>query len=280
MLKVASVQMDIQIGQPETNLECILDKMSVAAGQGAQLIVFPESTLAGYCFGSLDEGLEFAQTLDGPELSRISDRAKELGVHCVAGFLERDGERLFNTAVCVGPDGIVGTYRKIHLPFLGIDRFTTPGDRLEVFTTPGFRLGMNICYDCSFPESMRVLMLGEADIVALPTNWPPTSGRTADVIPAARALENHIYVIVANRVGEERGFQFIGKSRICDPRGATLAVADHNREEILYADVDVLLARKKHLVNIPGVHEVHRVDDRQPGVYGPLTAGQPASRRT
>ncbi len=276
MLKVASVQMDIRIAEPAVNLVRIVERLKIAAGQGARLVVFPESALAGYCYGSLAEAMEFAQVFDGPELSQMAVRCRELSVFCVVGFLERDGERLFNTVACFGPGGLVGKYRKIHLPFLGIDRFTTPGDRLDVFSTADFELGMNICYDCSFPESMRVLMLGGADIIVLPTNWPPTSGRTADVIPAARALENSVYVVVANRIGEERGFRFIGKSRICDPRGATLAVADHDREEIIYAEIDVDLARKKHLVNIPGEHEVHRVNDRQPHTYGPLTAAKPS----
>jgi predicted amidohydrolase len=130
---------------------------------------------------------------------------------------------------------------------------------------------MNICYDCSFPEAARVLMLRGADLLVLPTNWPPTSGLTADVIPNARALENNMYVMTVNRVGEERGFTFIGKSKICNPGGGTLAFANHANEETLYAEVDPAWARRKHLVNIPGKHEVHRVNDRQPGCYGTLS---------
>ena len=127
---------------------------------------------------------------------------------------------------------------------------------------------MNICYDSSFPEAARILSLQGADLIALPTNWPPTSGLTADVIPDARALENHVYFMSVNRVGTERGFDFVGKSKICDPRGAVLAFADHRDEEILYADIDPEFARKKHLVNIPGEHEVHRFNDRRPDMYG------------
>jgi predicted amidohydrolase len=153
-----------------------------------------------------------------------------------------------------------------------VDRFTSHGAELSVFQVPGLdlRIGMNICYDCSFPEAARVLMLRGADLLVLPTNWPPTSGLTADVIPNARALENNMYVMTVNRVGEERGFTFIGKSKICNPGGGTLAFANHANEETLYAEIDPAWARRKHLVNIPGKHEVHRVNDRQPGCYGTL----------
>lgn len=192
----------------------------------------------------------------------------------VVGYLEREGQKLFNSAVLIGPQGIVGHYRKVHLPWLGIDRFTSAGSGFPVFECGDCRLGINICYDCAFPESMRVLMLAGVDVVALPTNWPPTSGRTADVIPAARALENSVYLVVANRVGTERGFSFVGKSSICSPRGEILAAAAHDREAIIHAEIDVALARRKHLINIPGVHEVHRVKDRRPQFYQPLVLPQ------
>ena len=130
---------------------------------------------------------------------------------------------------------------------------------------------MNICYDSSFPEAARILAVKGADLITLPTNWPPTSGLTADVIPNARALENHVYFMSVNRIGTERGFSFIGKSKICDPRGGNMAFADHANEAILYAEIDPEFARKKHLVSIPGEHEVHRMKDRRPDVYDPLS---------
>ena len=130
---------------------------------------------------------------------------------------------------------------------------------------------MNICYDSSFPESARILAIEGADLIALPTNWPPTSGLTADLIPNARALENHVYFMSVNRVGVERGFEFIGKSKICDPRGANLAFENHAEEAILYAEIDSTFARRKHLVSIPGAHEVHRINDRRPDLYRSLT---------
>jgi predicted amidohydrolase len=202
----------------------------------------------------------------------------------IYGFLEADGVRIYNSAAMVGPNGLVGYYRKLHLPFLGVDRFTTPGNRLDVFELKSssdlptdLRIGLNICYDCSFPESARVLMLKGADLIVLPTNWPPTSGLASDFIPNARALENHVYFISVNRVGTERGFAFIGKSKFCDPSGREIDFANHNQEAIIYGEIDPSRARQKHLVNIPGVHEVHRLKDRRPDMYGELVLREDGS---
>lgn len=270
MLKAAAVQMDIRFGNVAWNIGRICERMQTVAQAGARLVVFPESALAGYCYESLEEALPFSQEHDGPELAELHQESTRLGLLSVVGFLERDGTSLFNSAALVGLAGNPVVYRKIHLPHLGIDRFTAPGSEPVTVDAGDVRIGLTVCYDCSFPELSRVLMLDGADVIAIPTNWPPTSGRTADLIPPARALENNVYVIAANRVGDERGYSFIGKSRICDPRGATLAIADHDREEIIFAEIDPAFAREKHLINIPGRHEVHRVNDRRPDLYGPV----------
>src|SRR5262249_5376315 len=147
-------------------------------------------------------------------------------------------DRLFNACALVGPTGLVASYRKVHLPLLGVDRFATPGDRpFAVHDLGGLRVGMTICYDGSFPEASRVLTLLGADVVLLPTNWPPAARRTVQYLVQARALENHIYYAAVNRVGEERGFRFIGQSRIVDCNGDLLAAGGEG-EEMLYAELD------------------------------------------
>ncbi len=150
--------------------------------------------------------------------------AKKHGKFLVFGMLERNGDKLHNSCVLLGPDGIVGVYRKIHLPFLGIDRFVDRGtEPLRVYDIGLMRVGLHICYDGSFPECVRVLTLLGADLIVLPTNWPPGADTFAELLPNARALENHIYYMAVNRVGEERGFQFIGTSKFCLPP------ADHHQ---------------------------------------------------
>lgn len=271
-MKIAGVQMDIEIANVEANLERMQQRVLETTAAGALLTVFPECTTTGYCLDSLDEVKSLAENLEGPSISRVRQWCRQLSTMVVFGFLEQVDERIYNSVALVGPTGTLGVYRKVHLPFLGLDRFTTPGDRLgDVSETPQVRIGMNICYDISFPESARILTLQGAELIVLPTNWPPTSKLAAEVIPNTRALENHVYFMAINRIGNERGFEFIGKSKICDPHGNNLAFADHAEEAILYADIEPVVARQKHLVSIPGQHEIHRVNDRRPELYGGLT---------
>jgi predicted amidohydrolase len=261
------------LGEPRRNLHAILARLRQAAGGGAQLVVFPECALTGYGFHARDEALPFAEPLDGPAARRVASACHELGVWSVYGFLEAEGPKLFNACALVGPGGPVATYRKVHLPYLGVDKFVDPGDRpFAVHDAGGVKVGMHICYDGSFPETARVLTLLGAELLVLPTNWPTHSECAAEHMIATRALENVVYVMAVNRVGEERGFRFIGRSSIAATTGQTLAFASPDGEEILYADIDPALARQKRLVRVPGAHEIDRIADRRPGFYGSIVA--------
>jgi predicted amidohydrolase len=271
-MRVAGVQMDVELGAVGVNLDRIESRLTEAAGEGAKLVVFPECAATGYCFQSADEARELAEEIPGPITERVAAMCRGLDAHVVFGMIERDGERLFNAAVLVGPGGVLGSYRKIHLPYLGLDMFTTPGDRLfRVDHVADVRIGMLICYDGSFPESARSLSLLGADVVVLPTNWPPGAETTAEYVTNARAVENNVYFMAVNRVGVERGFRFIGHSKIAGPFGNTLAEARGTDEAILYAEIDPHKARRKHLVRVPGKHEIDRMADRRPEMYGLLT---------
>ena len=270
-VRVAAVQMDVTLMEVEQNLDAIEQALEEAAGAGARLVVFPECAVTGYCFESLEEALPLGESIPGPSTDRIGAACARLDVHAVFGLLERVEDRLYNACVLVGPAGLVSSYRKIHLPFLGIDRFVTPGDRpFAVHEAAGLKIGMNICYDGSFPESSRVMALDGADLVVLPTNWPPGAECFAAHVINTRAMENGIYYVATNRIGEERGFSFIGGSRICDPNGRTLDTADHTDPAILYADMDPERARNKRYVRVPDKHEIDRFDDRQPRWYGAI----------
>lgn len=269
--KIAGIQMDCQLGQNARNLDKMFSHMESAAGQGVRLVIFPECALCGYCFDSRDEALPHAEEVPGPAVESLAEACRRLGVFVVMGLLERSGDRLFNAAVLVGPQGLIGSYRKVHLPFLGIDRFNKPGDRpFQVWDIGGLRVGLNICYDGSFPESARVMTLLGADLIALPTNWPPGSECASEHMVATRAMENTIYYAAVNRVGEERGFRFIGGSRICDPSGKTLASEPGEAEAVLVAEIDPSRARQKRLIRVPGKHEVNRIADRRPEFYGKI----------
>ncbi len=269
--KIAAVQMDCAFADKARNLETIRARLREAVGNGVQLVVFPECAIPGYCYESKDEATPYAEPIPGPSTQALADDCAALGVWAIVGLLERAGEHLYNAATLIGPNGIAANYRKIHLPYLGVDRFTTPGTQpFAVHDLGGLRIGMNICYDGSFPESARCLMLLGADLIVLPTNWPTGAISTAKTLIPARALENHVYYAACNRVGIERGFKFIGMSRILGCSGEFLAVSEDDQATILYADIDPDKARNKHLVNIPGKYELHRLRDRRPGMYEPL----------
>ncbi|MBP89788.1 MAG: amidohydrolase [Planctomycetaceae bacterium] len=268
-MRIAAVQMDVCLGDPQENLRVIQQRLEEAAEAGAKLTIFPECALTGYCFDSREEVLPFAESVPGPSCERLAETCKRLDVFAVMGMLEAAGDKLFNACVLVGPEGVVANYRKIHLPFLGIDRFTDPGDQpFAVHDAGGVRIGMNICYDSSFPESARVMALQGADLIALPTNFPPGGECTAEHVINTRAMENNVYYACVNRVGTERGFSFIGMSKICDPSGRALDEAPHTDEAILYADIDVERARTKRIVRVPDKHIIDRFADRRPEMYG------------
>lgn len=268
---VAAVQMDVAFADVALNTERIMDRLSQSVDQGAQLTIFPECALSGYCYESRDEAMQVAQEIDGPATQSIIQVCEEANSYAIFGLLERANDHLYNALALVGPSGLIASYRKVHLPHLGVDNFVDRGDRpFEVHDLGFIRLGMQICYDGSFPEPSRVMSLAGADLLVLPTNWPPGAGFTADYVPNCRALENHVYFVAANRVGDERGFHFVGQSKIVEPNGGNLAFAEHDREEILIADIVPETARQKHLVRVPGKHEIDRFADRRPETYGPI----------
>ena len=268
---IAVAQIEIAFADRKRNLARMTQVLEETAAKGAALTVFPEAALTGYCFDSLDEARPHAESIPGPSTQRMTEVCRKLKTHVAYGLLESDGDRVFNACVLVGPEGVVGSYRKIHLPFLGVDRFTTPGDRpFAVHEAAGMRIGMNICYDGGFPESSRVLTLLGADLVVLPTNWPPGAECMAGCVVNARAMENNIYYAACDRVGDERGFHFIGESKICDPSGRELTAAPHDRETILYAEIDVTQARQKRIIRRANLHEIDRIRDRRPEFYGEI----------
>jgi predicted amidohydrolase len=271
LIRVAGVQMDVRLGDVAYNRTAMVHYLRETTATGAGLTVFPECALTGYGFASKDDAMPFAEPIPGPSTRLLADDCAWLKSYAIFGMLERDGDRLFNTAVLVGPEGVVGSYRKVHLPYLGVDRFTTPGDRpFAVHEVKGVRVGMLICYDGSFPEATRVLALLGADILVLPTNWPTHSECAAEHMMACRAMENTIYTMAVNRVGDESGFRFIGRSSIHAPNGEPIAFAAPDGEQVLYADIDPERSRRKHLVRVPGLHEINRVADRRPAFYGEI----------
>ncbi len=276
--KVACVQIDCELGNVAANRQKIIERLRVAADAGAQLAIFPEAAISGYCFDSFAEAAQFAEPIDGESARALTAACKETGAHAVVGFIERDGDDCYNAAMLVGPDGVVGSYRKVHLPYLGMDRFLTPGNRpFEVFTLPFGKVGILICYDSSFPEATRALKLLGAELIILPTNWPTGAWRNPEFVMNARALENHINYAATNRVGTERGWQFIGRSLVVDYEGDTVVEATRQQEEMLMCEIDFAGANQNRLVNVAGSYEIDRLADRRPEFYRLIVDADPAS---
>jgi 5-aminopentanamidase len=277
-MRIAAVQMDVKICEKERNLGNILQNLEIAARAGARIVVFPECSLSGYCFSSAEEAWPEAETVPGPSTERIAAAAGDLGCTCVVGLLERDGEQIYNAAAVITSNGILGTHRKVHLLCLGIDRFDALGDKpFPVFETPQGKVGVNICFDCSFPESGRVLKLKGAQLLTIPTNWPAGSDAWAHTCKV-RATENHMVVVAADRVGEERGFRFIGHSQIIDYEGRVLAEAGETEETIISAEVDLAMADRNRVVRVPGEYEFDRMAARRPEMYRAITEPRTNSR--
>ncbi|MEP6812686.1 MAG: carbon-nitrogen hydrolase family protein [Actinomycetota bacterium] len=273
-MRVGLAQTDPQLGDVAGNLRRCLELLDGAAVSGCALVVFPECALSGYMFADAAEAARAAIEVPGFETAALASTCARLQLHCVIGVLERAGETLLNTALLLGPGGIVGAYRKSHIACIGADCFTTPGaENYEVFETPVGRIGLQICYDWRFPEITRVLALGGAEIVAHPTNSPVASRELADYVPRTRAVENAVYFLTANRVGVERGTTFFGSSQVVDPFGTVIALADDTGESLILAEVELELAREKTKEPGEGEYAVRLFADRRPELYGPLAEG-------
>lgn len=265
--KIAVAQIDPRIGDIEHNRERIAHFLGEAARSGAKLVVFPECALSGYVYGSAEEAMPYTETVPGETTAMICELCHKYDLFAVVGLLERDESTIYNSAFVAGPYGLVANYRKCHLPILGIDRFAAKGDVLPVIDLPFARMGLLICYDLRFPEASRSLALRGIDILIIPTNWPEGAESSPEFLTRARSWENRIFVAACNRVGEERGTRFIGRSQIIGADSSFLAVADGESEMVIYAEIDPALARNKRVVIKPGEFEFDPIGHRRPGLY-------------
>jgi predicted amidohydrolase len=250
--KIACIQMQPAIGNVEANVAHSIALINRAVGLGARLVVLPELCNSGYMFQSREEAFAASEPVPaGPTVRAWSETAARHKLHVVAGICERDGAKLFNSAVLIGPAGYIGTFRKVHL-WNEENLYFEPGDLgFPVFHTAIGRVGMAICYDGWFPETYRLCALQGADIVCVPTNWVPIPGQAegreamANILAMAAAHSNSIYIACADRVGTERGQPFEGQSLIVGYTGWPVAgPASRDREEILVAEVALGEARR------------------------------------
>jgi N-carbamoylputrescine amidase len=270
-IRVACLQMEPKVGDVPANIAESIRRIDEAAAQGARLMVLPELTNSGYVFASRAEAFSLAEEIPhGPACRAWIEAAARHGAYIVAGIAERVGQTLYNAAVLVGPEGHIGTYRKMHL-WAAENLFFEPGDLgFPVYATPIGRIAMLICYDGWFPEAYRLCALQGADIVCVPTNWVPIPGQDpsqpamANVLAMGAAHVNSVFIAAADRVGTERGQPFLGCSLICSYTGWPVAgPASRTDPDTILADLNLSEARRKR--NWNDFNQILR--DRRTDVY-------------
>ncbi len=273
MPRFAAIQMQPALMHPAANLAKVTSWIREAHARSARVAVFPECALTGYAL-SAEESAAIAERVPGPRTEQLARVCDQLDMLAVVGTIESDEEgRCFNSAVLIGPQGVLGRYRKTHLPYLGVDRFLAAGDSIgpPVASASG-RLGLLICYDLRLPEPARLLALAGAQVLVLPTAWPASARLYPEFLARARTAENGVYLVAANRIGEERGTQYLGRSLIAGPDGEILAEASPDQEEMLLAEIDLARSDQKKRVFSPGEYELDLFGDRRPDLYAPLAS--------
>lgn len=260
-MRIACVQLSPEFGRIETNLERI--RRAVSDGH-ADLVVLPELATTGYVFADRDEVAAHAEEIPtGPTTRALVELAATTGQTLVVGIAEREGERLYNSAVLVSPEGFAGSYRKVHL-FDRENAMFDPGDTgFEVFEVGGVKIGVMICFDWIFPESMRTLALRGAEVVAHPSNLVlPWCQRSMPV----RCLENHVACVTTNRTGVEAragvSLTFTGGSQITGFTGEILARAPETGDARIEAVIEPERARERAVLSVPDL-----LDHRRPEMY-------------
>lgn len=266
-MRVGIAQIDIKLKDKSANLAKCEQFMEKAKEKSIDLLVFPECTLTGYIYESFEQSFAEAENIPGDLSGKIISLCEKYQITALFGFLEKDKDLLYNSALLVGPEGIIVKYRKTHLLYLGTDRFTSPGNEILVHDVLSAKIAPLICYDLRFPEPTRVAALKGAQMVITPVNLSKGAEAYSSFINKTRACENRIFVISANRVGVENGFEYLGKSQIIDPYGEILAEASGDKEELIYADISPELADAKGTVVIPGEYEYDIFEDRKPYLY-------------
>jgi omega-amidase len=265
-LRISLAQFDVQMGNPRVNWTKAQEVIAEAARQKAHVVVMPELWDMGY---QLDKAKEFASSLSGGLFSQVSALSTQHKVFIIGSMMEKRGLGVSNTAAIFSPNrGVMGAYRKIHLfPMMQEDQWLTPGEAVSVFDLPWGTTGIAICYDLRFPELFRRYATDGAKIVFVPAQWPKARIEHFRNLIRARAIENQMYIVAVNRVGEdmsqgeERPAQrYGGYSAIIDPNGETIIELGYGEAQAM-AEVDLALVDKLR-------RYMPVLDDRRTEFYG------------
>lgn len=244
--KIALAQIECKRADKTDNIRKIEQTTQHARKQGAELIVFPELSLTGYVVR--DEIYELAEPIPGPATEAVEKIAQKTKTYIVFGMpelSEKAQATIHNTAVLVGPEGLIGKYQKMYLPTHSVfeeKRYFRPGYQAAAFDTKLGKIGLIICYDIFFPEVSRLTRLEGAQLIVCISASPAIRRMFFETLTVARALENTAFLAYVNLVGIEDGLQFCGGSKLVGPNGRILAKAKYDKEDMImgtvnYADI-------------------------------------------
>jgi N-carbamoylputrescine amidase len=268
-MRIALVQ---QRAEPDkaSNVARGLAALERAARDGAQVVAFAELAFESFHpqRPATGDPLTLAETIPGPTTEQFARKARELSVVVILNLYERAGDHAYDASPVIDADGtLLGTTRMIHItdyPCFHEQGYYTPGDTgAPVYRTRAGNIGVAICYDRHYPEYMRALALGGADLVVVPQagavgEWP--DGLYEAEMQVA-AFQNGYFVALCNRVGPEECITFAGESYVCAPDGHVIARAPAMAETILEADIDLSATRESHARQLFLQH-------RRPDLYG------------
>jgi len=267
--KIALVQQHATASKSE-NVDRGLRAFEKAARAGAKVVAFAELAFEPFYpqVPANARSIEQAEPVPGPITEAFSVLARDLGVVCILNLFERDGNSTFDCSPVIDADGtLLGRTRMIHITEYACfheQGYYTPGDTgAPVYRTKAGAIGVAICYDRHYPEYMRALALGGADLVVVPQagsvgEWP--EGLYEGEMRVA-AFHNGYHVALCNRVGKEEKLTFAGESFVCAPDGNVIARAGLGTDEILYADLDFRKNDESHARTL-------FLRDRRPELYG------------
>ncbi|MCS6836284.1 MAG: carbon-nitrogen hydrolase family protein [Anaerolineae bacterium] len=267
-ISVAVVQLNVQLGQPEENLVKIGEAIAeIASKQRVDLLVFPELATSGTELGV--RFTDVAQRVPGPTINLIAQRANDYGIHILLGMAtkERVESVLYNSAILIGPDGdLIQVYNKVHLR--GEERMAfREGFKFAVAETDLGNIGIMLGYDLAYPEVARSLCMEGAELICVLANWEAIHLDEWRTYLRARAYENSVFVVGANRVGEDVTMTFGGESMIVGPRGELHAIVDDVDEQTGAPKAGYAIAR----IDLDEVRknreEFQFIQTRQPTTY-------------
>lgn len=258
-MKVGYLQFNPEFGNIQKNIDTVYELIKDV---DADLMVLPELFSSGYTFGEMEEVQKLSEEIpNGKSTQALIEIAKEKDMLIAGGVSEVSGGRYFNSAVLAGPEGYIGKYQKIHL-FFEENLWFKPGETgFPIFEVNGLKLGMLICFDWIFPEAMRTLALKGADIILHMTNLVLPFYQ---VSATTRAIENRVFIILANRYGNEkrkgRNFNFTGQSEIVSPKGEILIQSLSDTDDVKVIEINPEDARNKSLNEYNNLFKMRRTD--------------------